>query len=103
MDERLRLQHFEDFLTNYELRFSDSKRDSDRNKELRGQAGFEHRLYESLVTTANLFASTTDFESTNSIETEGELKQKGGNLVFNYRKNNPWGTLLSTYSASLNE
>jgi len=103
MDERLRLQHFEDFLTNYEIRFSDSKRDSDRNKELRGQAGFEHRLYESLVTTANLFASTTDFESTNGIETEGELKQKGGNLAFNYRKNNPWGTLVSTYSTSLNK
>jgi hypothetical protein len=103
LDERLRLQHFEDFLTNYELRLSDSKRDSDRNKEVRGQAGFEHRLYESLVTTANVFASTTDFESKNGIETEGELEQQGGNLSFNYRKNNPWGTLLSTYTASLTE
>jgi hypothetical protein len=103
LDERLRLQHFEDFLTNYELRLSDSKRDPDRNKEVRGQAGFEHRLYESLVTTANIFASTTDFESKNGIETEGELKQQGGNLSFNYRKNNPWGTLLSTYTVSLTE
>ncbi|OHB62327.1 MAG: hypothetical protein A2168_05980 [Planctomycetes bacterium RBG_13_50_24] len=103
LDERLRLQHFEDFLTNYELRLSDSKRDSDRNKEVRGQAGFEHRLYESLVTTANIFASKTDSESTNDIETKGDLKQHGGTLGFNYRKNNPWGTLLSTYTASLTE
>jgi len=103
LDERLRLQHFDDFLTSYELRLTDSKRDSDRNKEIRGQAGFEHRLYESLVTTANIFASKTDFESTNGIGTEGDLKQQGGTLSFNYRKKNPWGVLLSTYTVSLTE
>jgi len=103
LDERLRLQHFDDFLTSYELRLTDSKRDADRNKEIRGQAGFEHRLYESLVTTANIFASKTDFESTNGIGTEGDLKQQGGTLSFNYRKKNPWGVLLSTYTVSLTE
>jgi len=103
LDERLRLQHLDDFLTNYELRLTDSKRDSDRNKEVRGQAGFEHRLYESLVTTANIFASKTDFESANALETDGDLKQQGGTLSFNYRKKNPWGILLSTYTISLIE
>jgi hypothetical protein len=103
LNERLRLQHFDNFLTNYELRLTDSERDADRNKEVRGQAGFEHRLYESLVTTAKLFVSKTDFESENAIDTEGDLKQQGGNLSFNYRKKNPWGVLLSTYTASLTE
>jgi len=103
LNERLRLQHFDDFLTNYELRLTDSERDADSSKEVRGQAGFEHRLYESLVTTANLFVSKTDFETTNAFETEGDLKQQGGTLSFNYRKNNPWGILLSTYTASLTE
>jgi hypothetical protein len=103
LDERLRLQHSEDLLTNYELRFSDSKRDNYRNKEVRGQAGFEHRLYESLVTTANLFASKTNVETTDGLQTDGDIKQQGGTLSFNYRKNNPWGTLLSTYSAGLTE
>lgn len=103
LNERLRLQHSDDLLTNYELRLSDSKRDIYRNKEIRGQAGFEHRLYESLVTTANFFASKTDVETTNGLKTEGDIKQQGGNLSFNYRKNNPWGTLLSTYTASLTE
>ncbi|MHC4324379.1 MAG: hypothetical protein ACYSUX_08910, partial [Planctomycetota bacterium] len=101
--ERLRLQHFDDFLTNYELQLTDSERDTSRNKEIRGQAGFEHRLYESLITTANIFASRTDFDSTNGSKTEGDLKQHGGMLAFNYRKNNPWGILLSTYTASLTE
>jgi hypothetical protein len=101
LDERLRLQHFENFLTNYELRLTDSKRDAYINKEVRGQAGFEHRLYESLVTTGNLFISKTDFESDNFLKTEGDIKQKGGTLAFNYRKKNPWGVLLSTYSTSL--
>ena len=102
-DERLRLQHFDDFSTNYELRLTDSKRDEDRNEEIRGQAGFEHRLYDSLVTTTNIFVSKTDFESNNGFETEGDFEQQGGTLAFNYRKNNPWGTLLSTYTVSLIE
>ncbi len=103
LDERLRLQHFDNFLTNYELRLIDSKRDSYTNKEVRGQVGFEHRLYESLITTSNLFISKTDFESETSLNTEGDLKQQGGSLAFNYRKKNPWGVLLSTYTTSLTE
>jgi hypothetical protein len=103
VNERLRLQHIDNFSTNYELRYTDSKRDSDKNEEVRGQAGFEHRLYESLITTANIFASQSDFESTNGFETDGDLKQQGGIVAFNYRKTNPWGILLSTYSASLTE
>ena len=95
LQERLRLQHTEDFLTNYELRFIDSERNTVRNKEVRGQGGFEHRLYESLVTTGNVFTSTTDLDA------QGDLTQQGGLLAFNYHKKNPWGTLYGTYSASL--
>jgi hypothetical protein len=93
--ERLRLQHSTNFLTNYDLRFTDSKRETYRNKETRGRAGFEHRLYESLVMTANVFASETDLDA------QGDLTQHGGTISLNYRKNNPWGILLSTYTAGL--
>jgi hypothetical protein len=103
VNERLRLQHIDNFSTNYELRYTDSKRDSDKNDEIRGQAGLEHRLYESLITTASIFASQSNFESTNGFETDGDLEQQGGIVAFNYRKTNPWGILLSTYSASLTE
>jgi hypothetical protein len=96
-EERLRLQHSEDFLTIYELQFTDSKRETFRNKETRGRIGFEHSLYESLITTGNLSASKTD------LDTQGDLTQYGGTIAFNYRKNNPWGTLFSTYTASLIE
>ncbi|TKJ36634.1 MAG: hypothetical protein CEE38_10015 [Planctomycetes bacterium B3_Pla] len=95
LEERLRLRHTGSFLTNYELRFTDSSRQAIRNKEVRGQGGFEHRLYESLVTTANVFASETD------LDTQGDLTQRGGTLALNYRKNNPWGTLFATYTAGL--
>jgi len=95
--ERLRLQHTENFLTNYELRFTDSDRNTVRNKEIRGQGGFEHRLYESLVTTGNVFTSTTDLDA------QGDLDQQGGLLSFNYHKKNPWGTLYSAYSVSLTQ
>jgi hypothetical protein len=97
LEERLRLRHTGSFLTNYELRFTDSNRQAIRNKEVRGQGGFEHRLYESLVTTANVFASETD------LDTQGDLTQRGGTFALNYRKNNPWGTLFATYTAGLTE
>jgi hypothetical protein len=97
LHERLRLQHTEDLLTNYGLRYADSERIAIRSKELRGQGGFEHRLYESLVTTGNVFASRTDLDA------QGDLYQQGGGLAFNYDKKNPWGTLYSTYSVSLTE
>ncbi|MHC4170771.1 MAG: hypothetical protein ACYSWQ_27855, partial [Planctomycetota bacterium] len=95
--ERLRLQHTDEFLTDYEVRFTDSDRIAVENREIRGQGGFEHRLYESLVTTGNIFISTTDLDA------QGDLDQHGGLLAFNYRKKNPWGTLYSTYSVSLTE
>ncbi|MHC4072300.1 MAG: hypothetical protein ACYTGS_09750 [Planctomycetota bacterium] len=37
LEERLRLRHTGSFLTNYELRFTDSNRQAIRNKEVRGQ------------------------------------------------------------------
>ena len=95
--ERLRLQHSDTFLTNYELRFTDSDRATIRNKEVRGQGGFEHRLYESLVTTSNIFVSRTDLDA------QGDLDQQGGMLGFNYRKKNDWGTLYGNYTASLTQ
>ena len=97
VEERLKLQHLANFLTNYKLRYADYKRETVRNKETRGEAGFEHKLYESLVTTGNVFTSETD------LETQGDLTQHGGTAALSYRKNNAWGTLFGTYSASLTQ
>ena len=94
-EERLRLQHSPRFLTNYDIRFSELERETFRNQETRGRAGFEHKLYDNLVTTANVFTSETD------LDTQGDIKQNGGTVSVNYWKNNPWGTLFSTYTASL--
>ncbi len=96
-EERLRLQHSPDFQTNYEVRFSELERQTFKNKETRGRVGFEHKLYDNLVTTANVFTSKTDLEN------QGDIKQNGGTVTLNYWKKNPWGTLYSTYSASLTE
>ena len=96
-EERLRLQHRDNFLTNYRVRFADYQRDTVDNTETRGQAGFEHRLYESLITTANVFTSRTDLDA------QGDLTQHGGTVALNYRKLNPWGLLHSTYSVNLTQ
>ncbi|MHC4584391.1 MAG: hypothetical protein ACYS3N_07650 [Planctomycetota bacterium] len=94
-EERLRLQHSQRFQTNYDIRFSELKRETFKNQETRGKAGFEYKLYDNAVTTANIFTSKTD------LDTQGDIKQNGGTVSFNYWKNNPWGTLFSTYTASL--
>jgi len=94
-EERLRFQHSRRFQTNYDLRFSELKRETFKNQETRGKAGFEYKLYDNVVTTANIFTSKTD------LDTQGDIKQNGGTVAVNYWKNNPWGTLFSTYTASL--
>jgi hypothetical protein len=92
--ERLRLQHTPSLLTKYDLRLTDLQRETLSSQEIRGQAGIEHHLYESLVSTADAFVSTTDLDE------QGRLDQHGGIVGLNYRKHNPWGMLLGTYSGS---
>jgi len=92
--ERLRLQHTPSLLTKYDVRLTDLQRETLSSEEIRGQAGVEHRLYESLVTTLDGFVSTTDLDE------QGTLDQQGGILGLNYHKQNPWGMLLSSYSGS---
>ncbi len=93
--ERLTLQHTPSLLSKYDVQYSKLERESLESEQIRGQAGIEHRLFESLVTNADAFISETD------LGPDGKLTQYGGILGFNYRKLNPWGTLLSTYNASI--
>jgi hypothetical protein len=92
--ERLKLQHTPSLLSRYDLEYNKLERESLSSQQIRGQAGIEHRLFESLVTNADAFISQTD------LGPDGNLAQYGGILGFNYRKLNPWGTLFSNYSAS---
>ena len=101
-NEDVRLRHSPTFLTNYKFSFSDRKRgtfDSQAefiDQTIQGRAGFEHRLFESLITTGGIFASETEFGSVDTVKPI----QKGGDLAFNYQKKNPWGRLISSYSIS---
>ncbi len=96
-EERLRLQHSPDFLTNYTLRLTDATQQTFTNKEIRGTAGFEHKLYDSLKTTGNIFRAASDLGNQGNLDTEGAM------LAFHYTKNNPLGTLLGSYSAALTQ
>lgn len=93
--ERLALQHTDNFSTNYDFRFSDSKQEFTRSKTKRSRAAFRHKLYDSLTTSGHVFMNNTDSgESSNT-------DRKGGGLNFSYTKKNPWGVLSGGYSASL--
>jgi hypothetical protein len=93
--ERLKLQHTPNLLSRYDLQYDNLERDTLSSQQIRGQAGIEHHLFESLVTNADAFASRTE------LGPDGDLFQYGGIFGLSYRKTNPWGTLLSNYNASL--
>jgi hypothetical protein len=99
-NEDLRLQHTPNFLTNYRFSFTDRKRgvfgsqSEFSEKTTQGKVGFEHRLFDSLITTGNIFASESEFGNGDAVRPV----QKGGDLGFNYQKKNPWGMLISSYS-----
>jgi hypothetical protein len=94
-DERLKLRHTPDFLTHYSFGLTDGKRETSRSSQLRGRAGFEHWLYESLITSGHIFGSDSD------IGNDARRTEKGGLLAFDYQKKNPWGRLESRYSIRL--
>jgi hypothetical protein len=99
-NEDLRLQHSSTFLTNYKFSFAERTRGAlgtqseFEDQTIQGRAGFEHRLFESLITTGGIFASESEFGSGDKVKPT----QKGGDLAFNYQKKNPWGKLISSYS-----
>ena len=92
--ERLSLIHSDTLRSNYEFKLTDYKRaeTSAENKTI--LAGFEHRLYKSLVTTGNIFTSSSEFGG------QGDLLRSGSALGFRYTKKNLWGTLLGSYVIS---
>ena len=96
-EERLKLQHSPTFLTNYALRLADTKQQDFTNREFRGTVGFEHKLYESLITTGSVFSAKSDLGG------QGDLDTDGGVLGFNYTKKNRWGALLGSYSTALTQ
>ncbi|MHC4394273.1 MAG: hypothetical protein ACYS1A_01335 [Planctomycetota bacterium] len=95
--ERLSAQHSPNFQSYYDFRFRDSEQDTFSDRETRNEAGFQHTLYESLITTGDIFYSDSQFSDNT------KLTEYGGNLELNYQKKNRWGTLFSTYSVWISE
>jgi hypothetical protein len=93
-EEHLKLQHTPDFSTNYKLNYLETQRNATTREEVRGSVGFNHQLYKSLASSANAFASRSTFD------TGGEQERRGGSMSLNYKKTNPWGLLVSSYSAN---
>jgi hypothetical protein len=92
--ERLKLQHTPSLLSRYDVQYTELQRETLTSQQIRGQAGVEHRLFESLVTSLDGFVSRTNFED------QGDLSQYGGVLGLNYHKTNPLGMFLGSYSAN---
>lgn len=94
-EEYLNLRHSPTFRTDYSVRYLDTDQMNFQNEEVRARAGFEHKFYESIITTGNVFVARSDLGG------QGDLDTEGGVLAFNYKKKNPYGVFLASYSANL--
>ena len=94
LQERLNIQHRDNFSTHYDLTFIDTDHYLSDSREVRALAGFEHQFYDSITTNFDVFTSNTD------IDDEGTIKQKGGILSIDYQKKNRFGTFLGSYAAN---
>ncbi len=93
--EQLRLRHSPTLLSNYRLIHSESQRPTIDNRETRGEALVQHRLYDSLVSTGKAYLSKTTFS-------EGsDMRRVGGGGDLDYTKKNRWGTLMARYGVDV--
>ena len=93
--EQVTLKHTDRFQTHYHASYHDAQRATTNNNEVRGETGFTHRLYESLVTTGSVYASEADLGN------DVDLSRIGGNVGLDYTKKNPWGILTGYYGYGL--
>jgi len=89
--ESMRLRHSAKFSTFYNVHLSKTTFAELESETIGGTVGFNHKLYENFLTTANVFSNHSEFGSTS------ETDWYGGNLRFDYTRNNPWGLLSSEY------
>ncbi|MCO6439207.1 MAG: hypothetical protein J5J06_19115 [Phycisphaerae bacterium] len=97
--ETMRLQHTEDLKSWYVFELLDRTQGNlagvapIKERSYLGTATIEHQLYDSLTSQAYLFGHYQDFQ-------DGlQICRYGGQVSFDYRKNNRWGRLLGNYRA----
>ncbi len=93
--EQVTLKHTDRFQTHYHASLHDSQRATSSHNALRGETGFTHKLFESLVTTGSVYTSQSDLGN------DVDMTRVGGNVGLDYSKKNPFGTLLGYYGYSL--
>lgn len=95
LDESLRLRHTDKLRTRYDVFYETQERRETSQEFLRGNFNVQHELFESLVTTANVGASTLDTEGFTSDEYFGDI-------TLDYTKRVPYGVLSASASVSEN-
>jgi len=95
LDESLRLRHSDTLQTRYDVLYETQQRTDSTQDYLRGNFNVRHQLYDSLVTTANLGASTLTTDGFTSDEYFGDI-------TFDYVKHVPYGMFSASASFSEN-
>jgi hypothetical protein len=85
LSEVLNWRHRVNFSSNYNLRYSQDDNNGQSINRTMARAGLSHSLYENLVSTAAVSASS---------DSQGE-DSYGGNAGFSYRRSIPWGMIFA--------
>ncbi|MCF7954793.1 MAG: hypothetical protein K9M75_03225 [Phycisphaerae bacterium] len=97
IQERLKLQHRDNFFTHYDLTMIDSQHYLSDSREVRAAAGFEHQFYKSITTMFDVYTSDT------TIQDQGNVQQKGAILSFDYNKKNRFGNFHASYVSNISD
>jgi len=89
LDENLRVQHSDDFQTHYDYTLDQSNISGINQLQNELDLGFIHHLFQSLITAGDVGGSLLNATG------GSEVEQLFGRLNFDYRKNVPYGKLLS--------
>ena len=87
-DERLRIEHTDNFHTHYDYTFDYFSVQGTQTTRNRGDIGFTHQLYRSLTTNGDVSVQHSDTEGSGSLEAIG-------NLNLDYHKEVPLGALTA--------
>jgi hypothetical protein len=90
--ERLELKHSDNLRTHYIFRRTESDSQNSTTDDTYWEGGFQHKLFESLTTTGQVFLKDNKFGSDASSEA------LGSSISFGYRKKNPFGVASAGYS-----
>lgn len=96
LSSRLRLQHTDDFATNYAVQYLRDAFQELKTETFRGEAGFSWEMIDGLTTSVQAYGFKQNADK------DTDFVEWGGFASINYQKDNPFGTLTANLTYNHN-